>query len=171
MLSEKLLNALNDQVQFEFDSANLYLAMAAYLANEELDGFAHFFKVQYEEEKFHALKFFDFINEMDGRVIIKGLSDPSNNYDSPLDVFEKALAHEKEVTKRIYNLMDLAMAEKEHATISFLKWFIDEQVEEENSMKDVIKKLKRIGEEGQGLFILDAELAQRTFVPPTEESN
>lgn len=171
MLSEKLMKDLNDQIKFEFYSANIYLAMAAYCASEDLDGFANFFKVQYEEEVFHAMKFFNYVNERDGRVLIYGYDNPSNEYESVLDVFEQALAHEKLVTKRLYNLMDLAIDEREHATISFLKWFIDEQVEEEATMGGVIKKLKRIGSDSNALFMLDAELAQRTFVPPVDAQN
>jgi len=169
MISEKLLNALNDQVNYEFLSAHYYLALAAFCNDQDLDGFAHFFTVQAEEERFHAMKFFDFINEMDGRVTIKGIDEPKNEFKSMIDVFETALEHEQSVTKRIYNLMDMAMEEKEHATISLLKWFVDEQVEEEASMKNIIKKLKRLGEDSHGIFMLDAELAQRTFTPPVAE--
>lgn len=166
MLSEKLLNALNDQLNFEFESAHIYLAMAAYCADLDLDGFSNFFLVQAEEERFHAMKFYNFINEMDGRVTFKGMEEPQNEFESLLDVFKKALEHEKLVTKRIYNLMDLANEEKEHATISMLKWFIDEQVEEETTFKGLIKKLERLGENNHGIYMLDSELAQRTFTPP-----
>ncbi|SMB87915.1 ferritin [Desulfonispora thiosulfatigenes DSM 11270] len=169
MISSKLLDALNEQVKFELDSGHLYVAMAAYLADEGLDGFSHFFIVQEQEERFHAMKFFRFINEMDGKVVIKGLENPDNEYESVLDVFEKALNHEKEVTKRIYNLMDLAIEEKEHTTINFLKWFIDEQLEEENTMKDIIKKLKFNQGDTRAIFMLDTEMAQRVFTPPVNE--
>ena len=166
MLSEKLLNALNDQLNFEFESAHYYLAMAAYCADQDLDGFENFFLVQAEEERFHAMKFFNFIKEMDGRVTFEGLGEPKNEFDSMLEVFETALGHERKVTKRIYNLMDIAKEEREHATQSWLNWFVDEQVEEESSMKSIISKLKRMGEDNQGIFMLDKELATRTFTPP-----
>jgi ferritin len=169
MLSERLLKELNEQVKYELYSAHYYLAMAAYCASEDLDGFANFFKVQAEEEKFHAMKFFDFINDMDGRVTILALEEPNNEFNSVLDVFKAALEHEKFVTSRIYKLMDIAVEEKEHATISLLKWFVDEQVEEENSMKMIIKKLERLGDNSQGLYMLDEELSQRTFTPPATE--
>lgn len=169
MLSEKLIQELNQQIKYEYYSANLYLAMAAYCASEDLEGFANFFKVQAKEERFHAMKFFDFLNGMGGRVFIHGLDEPENEYASVLEVFEKTLAHEKIVTQRIYTLTDLAMAEKEHATVSFLKWFIDEQVEEEATMTAVIKKLKRIGNDSTALYMLDAELAKRVFTPPSAE--
>ncbi|KGG79494.1 ferritin [Caloranaerobacter azorensis] len=168
MLSEKLLKELNEQVKYELYSAHYYLAMAAYCAEQDLDGFANFFKVQAEEEKFHAMKFFDFINEMDGRVTIQALEEPKNNYESLVDVFKSALEHEKFVTRRIYKLMDIATEEKEHATISLLKWFVDEQIEEENSMKAILKKLERLGDNSHGIYMLDEELAQRTFTPPVE---
>lgn len=168
MLSEKLLNALNDQVNYEFLSAHYYLAMAAYCNEKDLNGFAHFFTVQAEEERFHAMKFYNYIYDMDGKVTITGMPDPKNDYKSLLEVFNTALEHEKSVTKRIYNLMDIASEEREHATISMLKWFIDEQVEEENSMKTIITKLERLGEDSHGVYMLDEELGQRVFTPPAE---
>lgn len=168
MLSEKLAKALNDQMNFEFLSAHYYLAMAAYFEDQDLSGFAHFFIVQAEEERFHAMKFYNFINEMDERATIQSISEPKNEFKSYIDVFETALSHEKEVTKRIYNLMDIATEEREHATISFLRWFIDEQVEEEATMKNIIKKLQRIGNDSHAVYTLDQELAARVFTPPAE---
>ncbi|PAB57516.1 ferritin [Anaeromicrobium sediminis] len=167
MISEKLIKELNEQIKFEFFSANFYLAMAAYCDNEDLPGFANFFKVQAEEEKFHAMKFYEYIVERGGRVTIPALDGPGNEFSSMLDVFEKGLAHENFVTKRIYGLMDLATEEKEHATISFLKWFIDEQVEEEATFGALVKKLKRIEENSNAMYMLDTELAARVFTPPT----
>jgi ferritin len=170
MFSERLLKELNQQIRHEFYSAHFYLAMAAYLVSEDLDGFANFFKVQAEEEKFHAMKFFDFVNEMDGRVILYGIDEPLNEFNSVLDVFQKAYLHEKKVTQMIYNLMDIATEEKDYKTTSFLKWFIDEQVEEEAMMKSIIKKLERIGDNSSALYMLDTELGQRTFTPPTDQT-
>lgn len=160
------MQAINEQITYELYSAHLYLAMAAYCAEEDLDGSVNFFKVQTEEEKFHAMKFFDFITERNGRVKLSGLSEPPNEFPSLLAVFEKAYEHEQMVTGRIYHLMDIATEEKEHATISFLKWFIDEQVEEESTFNGIIKKLKRVGNDPAALYNLDAELATRTFTPP-----
>ncbi|SHJ36016.1 ferritin [Geosporobacter subterraneus DSM 17957] len=168
MISEKLFAELNDQVKYELFSSNLYLAMAAYCASEDLNGFANFFRVQAEEEKFHAMKFFDYIIERNGRVTISALDQPENQYTSMLDAFQKGYVHEQFVTKRIYDLMDIAMDEREHATISFLKWFIDEQVEEESTFNGIIKKLERIGNDTNALYMLDAELAQRVFTPPAD---
>jgi len=168
MLSEKLAKALNYQMNFEFLSAHYYLAMASYFEDQDLSGFAHFFIVQAEEERFHAMKFYNFINEMDERATIQSISEPKNEFKSYIDVFETALSHEKEVTKRIYNLMDIATEEREHATVSFLRWFIDEQVEEEATMKNIIKKLQRIGNDSHAIYTLDQELAARIFTPPAE---
>lgn len=166
MLSQKLLDALNDQLKWEFYSAHLYLAMAAYCHDQGLDGFANFFRVQVQEETFHAMKFFDYINQRGGRIVISGIDQPQNEYASILDVFTKAYEHEQLVTKRIYALSDIALEEKEHATISFLKWFIDEQMEEEETFGNLIKKLSRIQNDQHAIYALDAELAQRVFTPP-----
>ncbi len=166
MISEKLLKELNNQINFEFYSAHIYLAMAAYCAAEDFDGFSNFFKVQAEEEKFHAMKFYNYVNEMNGRVVLEGMPDPQNEYSSLLHAFEVSLAHEKIVTSKIYNLTDIATEEREHATISLLKWFIDEQVEEESSFNGIIKKLTRIKDDPASLYMLDTELAARVFVPP-----
>jgi ferritin len=142
--------------------------MAAYFKDEDLDGFANFFLVQAEEERFHAMKFFNFIDEMGEKVEVRAFKQPKTEFDSIEDVYKLALEHEQFVTKRIYKLMDLAQGESEYATISFLKWFIDEQVEEEDTMETILKKVQRFGENSQGIYMLDEELAQRTFAPPTE---
>jgi ferritin len=168
MLSQRLLDELNMQLKYEFYSSHLYLAMTGYCLSQDLDGFANFFKVQAEEEKFHAMKFFNFINQRGGRIKIYALDEPSNDYASVLDAFEKSLEHERFVTKRIYTLTDIAMEEREHSTISFLKWFIGEQVEEEATLDNVIKKLHRIGNDSSGIYLLDTELAARTFTPPAD---
>lgn len=166
MVSENLVTALNEQMNFEFESANVYIAMAAYCSSESLDGFANFFLVQAEEERFHAMKFYNFINDVGHRAIIKGMEYPNNDFTSVLEAFEKGLAHEKDVTKRIYNLSDIALTEREHATMAFLKWFIEEQVEEESTFDTIIQKLKRIQNDSNALFMMDAEFAARTFTPP-----
>jgi ferritin len=167
MLSDTMVHELNEQIKYEFFSAQYYLAMAAYCAAEDFNGFANFFIVQAEEERFHAMKFFNFINERGGRAVMRGLDEPKNDYKSLEELFTLALEHEKFVTKRIYGLMDQAVTEKEHSTISFLNWFVDEQVEEEAGMSEILSKVRRLGEAGQGIYLLDQELAQRTFTPPT----
>lgn len=169
MLSNELLQKLNDQMNYEFYSSHVYLAMAAYCSAVSFDGFANFFIVQAEEEKFHAMKIYHFINRLGKRALIDGLKSPINEYDSLLDAFEQSYEHEKTVTKRIYDLSDEALNEREHATINFLKWFIDEQVEEEATFDSIIQKLRRIDNDSNAFYMLDAELAKRTFTPPANE--
>ena len=155
-------------MNFEFASAQVYMAMAAYCSAESYDGFANFFLVQAEEERFHAMKIYNFINDRGERVIVDGIPEPNNEFESVLDAFQKGLEHERVVTKRFYHLSDLAWEEREHATIAFLKWFIDEQVEEEATFDRHIQTLKRIMNDSNALFMLDNELANRTFTPPAE---
>ncbi len=169
MLSEKLLDALNDQITHELYAAHLYMSMAAYCAGNDLDGCANFFLMQAEEERFHAMKFFDFINDKDGSITFKALEDPHASYDSILHAFESALAHEKIVTGKIYDLMDIATEEREYSTISFLNWFVDEQVEEEASFSNLIQKFKVAIKDEAMLLMLDNELAARVFTPPAAE--
>jgi ferritin len=167
MISDKLLAELNEQIKYEFYSSHLYLSMAAYCYDNDLDGFANFFTVQAEEEKFHAMKFFNFVNDMDKKVEIKGFENPPVDFKDIVDVFHYSLDHEKFVTSRIYLLMDIATEEREHATISMLKWFIDEQVEEEANFKSYLQKLKRANGDVGVLYSIDDEMSTRVFTPPT----
>lgn len=169
MVSQKLIKALNDQFNYELLSAHYYLGMASYCSEQDLDGFANFFIEQAAEERFHAMKFYDYITEVDGRILVTEISSPQNNFKSMVDVFKVALEHEQSVTKRIYNLMDIANEEREHATKNFLNWFVEEQVEEEATMKGIITKLERLGNESHGLFMLDKELGTRSFAEPASE--
>ncbi|TYP75549.1 ferritin [Paenibacillus methanolicus] len=168
-MNEMLSRALNDQMNFEFYSAHVYLAMAAYCSGESLDGFANFFIVQAEEERFHAMKIYKFLNDRGHRATLAGMETPQNEYDSILQVFEHAYEHEKVVTSRIYHLSDLALNDREHATMQFLKWFIDEQVEEESMFDSIINKLKRIEKDSNAFYMLDSEFAARSFTPPSSE--
>ncbi len=168
MLSQKLLDELNLQIKYELESAHYYVAMQAYFDGIDLPGFAHFFKMQAAEERFHADKFYEYVFEADGKVELTSLDLPGKDFDSPLDVFEKALAHEQFVTKRIYHLMDIAREEKNYATQSMLNWFVDEQLEEENSMRENIAILERVKDNPNGLYMLDRQLAARTFTPEAE---
>lgn len=161
MLSQKLLDALNEQFNYELESANIYLAMAGYTETLGLGGFTNWFMAQYEEELFHAKKMMKFINDKNGRIEVKATAAPKNNFSSLLEAFEETLKHEEEVTKRFYNIMDIALEEKEHATKSFLQWFIDEQVEEEATVGDMINKIKLVKD--SGLYLLDQEAAKRSF--------
>ncbi len=168
MLSEKLLAKLNEQITHEFYSAHYYLAMAAYFKSEDLDGFANFFIVQAEEERFHAMKFFEFIFEQGEEAVITGFQNPKRDFKSTEEIFSLALEHEKLVSSLINDLMTLAQEEKHYASISFLQWFIDEQVEEEANMGKLLSQVKRVGEKGHGILMLDRELAGRTFTPEAE---
>lgn len=161
MASEKLLGALNDQFNFELLSGYYYVAMAAYCSAENMNGMAHFLNEQAKEEYEHAMKFYSFIHDMDGRVLTQAMEQPKNDYNSLLEVFQAALHHEQLVTSRIYSLLDMAKEEKCYATEHFLQWFVGEQVEEENSMKDIIFALEGINEKFQGLYLLDKELGRR----------
>lgn len=168
MMSEKLLKGFNDQLRDEFEAANIYLAMAAYCKSEDLDGFANFFIVQAEEERSHAMKFFNFIDDLGERIIISGYDNPNNNFSSLEDVFTAALKHEQKVTAQINNLMSMALEEKHFAAVNFLNWFVNEQVEEEAMFSGLIARIKRIANSPEGIYMLDNELAQRTFVPPAD---
>lgn len=169
MLSEKLVDAINDQIQYEYHSAFVYKAMQAYFEDEDLPGMANWMDVQFQEEMSHAEKMFQFVCESGSRVEMKAMEAPRNEYSSPLDAFEASLEHEQSVTARINALMDLAQEERNHAAQIFLQWFVTEQVEEEASVSHIIAKLKRVKQDGRGLMMIDQELAKRTFIPINEE--
>jgi len=166
MVSDKMTKALNAQLNFELYSAYVYLAMSAHADNIGLKGFANWFNVQYQEEMFHAMRFFNFI--MDRTVVeLDTIEKPRKEYKDALEMFEVTLHHEQEVTSRINDLASLAIEEKDHATNAFLQWFINEQVEEEATVKEILDKLKLAGATGPGLFMINSELAARVFVTPT----
>ena len=167
MFSEKLLDAMNEQMKNEFLSGYLYFAMAGYFESEDLPGIASWMRVQALEELTHGEKFFNFICEAGGRTELRGIDTPKNDYQSPLACFKYSLEHEKFVTSRINQLMDLAKEESNHAAQIFLQWFVTEQVEEEASFSLIVKKLERIADDGRGMLMLDNELAARVFVAPT----
>jgi len=160
-INETVEKALNEQINRELYSAYLYLAMAAYLDDLNLPGAAHWMRIQAQEEIGHAMKLYDYVVERRGRVVLEGIAKPPAEWGSITDVFESALKHEEEITSHINNLVDLAQEEGDHATVSMLKWFVDEQVEEEDSVDTILQKLKYLGEDGRSLIILDRELAQR----------
>ena len=165
MLSEKMQAALNKQINEEFYSAYVYLAMSAESDGKGLPGFANWFKLQYQEELDHAMRFFDYILERDGEVKLDAIAGPDLGKESPLSLFEKALAHEQLITKCIFNLKDLARSESDHATDVFLEWFVKEQVEEEATTKAVVDQLKLVDGNPNGLFMIDRELAGRQAEP------
>lgn len=166
MISKKLQDAINEQMNRELFSEYLYLSMAAYFIRNDLDGIANFFTVQVQEERFHAMKFYNYLLERGGKVELKPIGQPQIDFKSSVEVFELTAEHEAWVTRSINELMDLALKENDHSLVSFLKWYVDEQVEEEATVGKILSKMKLIGGEGAGLFMIDAELAQRTFTPP-----
>ena len=167
MLSKQLLKGLNDQINFEFYSSYTYLAMAGYCESIDLNGFANFFRVQAKEELDHAMKLYDYVYQKNGTVVLEQVNKPNGEYDGIIDVFEKGYEHEQLVTRKIYELTDIAYEEREHSTISLLKWFIDEQVEEENNFNSLVKRVRRIQDNPAGLYLMDDELATRVYTQIT----
>lgn len=166
MISKKMEKALNEQLNKEFFSAYLYLGMSAWSENKGLKGFANWFYVQYQEETFHAMKFYTYLLDRGADVDLLEIEKPNTDFSSPLVAFEKTLEHEQFITKSIDELMDLAITEKDHATNSFLQWFVNEQVEEEATVSEIIDSLKLVGDQGNGIFMVDKELGARTFTQP-----
>lgn len=161
-MNEKVQAALNAQINMELSAFYTYLSMSAYFEASSLMGFAAWVRHHAEEEMVHAMKIYDYINHRRGRVLLTAIAPPKTNWDSALSAFEDAMRHEEKVTASINELVDLARKEKDHATESFLKWFVDEQVEEEEVVDLAIQKLKLIGDFGPGLYMLDRELAEQT---------
>ena len=170
MFDSKIQDAFNEQLNAELDSAYLYLSMSAYFDSQNLSGMGDWMRAQAQEELAHAMKFFNFIDERDGRVLLAQLGRPKSEWASPLNAFEEALAHEEKITGLINGLVDLALAEKDHASNTFLQWFVTEQIEEESSVKTIVDKLKLIGDSPVALYMLDGQLGQRTPPSPTDTS-
>ena len=165
MKSKKLERAFNDQIQRELASAYLYLSMAAYFESQTLPGFANWMRIQFHEEQFHALKFFDFVHDRGGTVQLQPIEGPPVDFNSPVDVFEQTLAHEQKVTAHINDLYTLAIEERDYSSQSLLQWFIDEQVEEEKSATDILEQLKMTEGNAHALLMLDRELRARVLPP------
>jgi ferritin len=161
MISEKVLKAFNDQINEELYSSYLYLSMSAYFEIKNMRGFANWFRIQSVEENMHAMKFFDFVNQVGGKVTLKQINAPKTNWKSAMEVFKETLAHEKHITAQIHKLVGIANQEKDYASQSFLQWFVNEQVEEEANVQDLIYKLEMIGDNKGGLYMLDRELGSR----------
>jgi len=163
MISEKIQNAMNEQIKYELESAYLYLSMAAYFHNKGFDGMGQWMRAQAMEECMHAQKFFDYIIERDGRVTLLPLQILKTSWASPLEAFQDAYKHEQKVTARIYDLVSLAREEKDWASDTMLQWFVNEQVEEEATASKVAQDLERVGDKGHGLLMLDRELGTRVL--------
>jgi ferritin len=166
MINQKMAAAINQQINAELYSSYLYLAMAAGFKESGLDGFANWMQVQAQEELTHAMKFYSYLNERDGRVELEAIDKPPCKWEKPLAAFQAAYGHEQKVTALINDLVELAQEVKDHATQAFLQWFVNEQVEEEANAKALVDKLKLVGDNPQGLFMIDDQLAARTFVMP-----
>ncbi len=161
-IKENVEKAINDQIRMELASAYTYLSMAAYFETKAFSGFASWMRLQCQEEEEHAMRFYNYLHDRDGRVELQALEKPAHEFGTPLEVFEQSLESERQVTASIHALYDLAVKEKDHATVSMLKWFVDEQVEEEKSALDMVDKLKLAGDHPGALLILDKEAGQRS---------
>ena len=166
MINEKLEKAFNDQINKELYSEYLYLAMQSYFERLNLKGFVNWFTVQVQEEHAHAMGMFDYVHQRGGRVELEAIEKPVTNWTSPLHCFEEVLKHEEFVTSRINALMDVADEVKDRAALSFLDWYLKEQVEEESTVGDVLATLKLIKDDSKALLMLDKDLAARTFTAP-----
>jgi ferritin len=160
-MDKKVQDAMNEQIKNELYSAYLYLSMSAYCESINLGGFAHWMRAQADEEMEHAMKFYGFIHERGGRVVLQAIEQPPAKFESPVDIFEKTLEHEQKVTALIHDLYALAVEEKDYASQIFLQWFVTEQVEEEDSATQILETLKMIGDKSHTLIMLDKELGGR----------
>lgn len=165
-MEEKMVEALNKQMNAELYSSYLYLSMSAYFEAEDLSGFANWMRVQAKEELSHAMKFYDYLVQRGARVTLTEIEAPPKEWDSALAVFEHVYEHEQMVTGLINGLVDLAISLSDHATNNFLQWYVAEQVEEEESASGVLQKVRMAGETPSGIFMVDNELSQRVFHPP-----
>lgn len=171
MISQKMQDAINAQIQAEFYSAYLYLSMAAYCENKGLKGFANWLNVQYQEETAHATMLLNYLNERGGRIRLAAIDAPPSEFGTLTELFEAVLTHEQHVTQLINKLYEVAINEKDFAAQIFLQWFVNEQVEEEANVSDVLNKLAVIGEKTVDILYLDKELSTRTFVDPNTTAN
>ncbi|RMF57867.1 MAG: ferritin [Calditrichaeota bacterium] len=168
MLPEKINQALNEQIAKEAYASAYYLAMASWCEQNGFVGTANFFYRQSDEEREHMMKIFKYVNEAEGKAISPGIEQPEHEFDSYTSLFEKALEHERKVTDSIHQITALATDLKDYRTLNLLRWFVDEQLEEENQMQIILDKLKLIKDDGVGLYMLDSELGQRS---ETTEAN
>lgn len=161
MLSKAMQDAINEQIKNELYSAYLYLAMSNHFEEKNLNGFANWLRVQFEEEQEHALKFLDYIHDRGGQVVLKAIDQPPSSFGTNLEVFQQVLEHEKKVTSLIHKLYELALKENDYPTQIMLQWFIDEQVEEEKNASEIIAKLEMIEAHGTAVLMLDHDLGKR----------
>ena len=165
MISTKIAGLLNSQITDEQFAAQYYLSMSAWFSARDLDGIANYFRIQSKEELMHADKMFDFLNDVGADIRMGAIEQPPHEFANATDIFEKALAHEKLVTRGIFNILKNSNDEGDFATVSFLQWFVNEQVEEEANASQLLTKIKMVSENPSALYLFDQELAQRVFVP------
>jgi len=163
-IKEKMQDAISKQINRELYSGYLYLSMSTYFEEKNLRGFAKWMRIQAKEEQKHAMKMYEFMYERAGHVKLAAIEAPPHHWKSPLDVFKESYKHEQKVTEMIHNLITMAMAEKDYATMNFLQWYVEEQVEEEASPLAILQKLELIGDSANGLLMLDAEVAKRELI-------
>ncbi len=168
MISDKMEKELNEQVNKEFYSAYMYLAMSAYCNTIGLPGFAHWMRLQYEEEIMHVTRMYDYIQDQGGEVHLKAIEEPAKEYGTPIEIFEKTLEHEQFITKSIHQLMSLAVNETDYATQTFLQWYVTEQVEEEANVNDILLPLRMVGDDKGGLMMIDQQLSGRPVPAPPQ---
>lgn len=165
MISKKLENALNKQFNQELYNSNLYLSMSAYFAAQSLNGFANWMKIQSEEERQHAERFFNFMIDRGLKVKLTQISAPPTTWRTPLAAIKAGLEAEQTNTERLNDIMDLTIKEKDHATKGLMQWFVDEQVEEEASFNELLDQLTLAEKAPGAMFMIDRELAQRKLGP------
>ena len=164
-MDTKLVKAMNDQIKEELYSAYLYLSMSAYAEAKNLKGFANWFFVQYQEELDHMTGFFRFLNEKGVKIELQAIDQPPTTFKSPAALFSEALKHEQFITAKIHDLFEMARENKDYASETFLTWYVNEQVEEENNATDMVNKIAMIGENGTSIYLLDKELMGRAYKP------
>jgi ferritin len=171
MISKKMTDIINKQINAEIYSAYLYMGMSSWAAHEGMAGAANWFFCQAQEEMTHALRFYNYVNSQGQHAVMQAIEQPKKTYKNLLDAYEDTLAHEKKVTAMINKIADLAVDEKDHASSVMIQWFVTEQVEEEESAQEIIDKLKLAGTDGSGLYMIDQELKTRAFTMPVWLSN
>ncbi len=161
MLSPAIQEALNKQINHEFYSSYFYLSVSAYFESLNLQGFAHWMRLQSQEEQAHGMRLFDYLHDRNGHGTLEAIAQPPGEFQSPVDAFQQALQHEDHVTGTINRFYELAVQEKDYAMQVELQWFISEQVEEEKQARQILDQLKMIGDQGTALYLLDKELGER----------
>lgn len=166
MISKKMNEVLNGQVNAELYSSYLYLSMSTWFSEKSLSGFAGWMRAQAQEELFHSVKLIDYILERGGKIELQAIEKPDGSWSSPFEVMQETADHEAKVTGLVNDLVDVALEERDHASNIFLQWFVAEQVEEEATVGEVVERMKMIGDDSAGMFAMDLEMGKRVFTTP-----